>query len=176
MLKNNDVTDKDRNIILIGMPASGKSTIGRLLADRLARPFMDTDDLIEARFGLPLQEIVDQKGRQGFFQAEETAVLSVHCQSHVIATGGSVVYSSQAMDHLKRIGIIVYLELALAELKKRLSNFQSRGILKGPGQSLEDLFLERQTLYTKNAQVKIPCSQKSQGEVIDAIISAVGLA
>jgi shikimate kinase len=175
MLNKYPLTDQAQNIILTGMPGVGKSTIARLLSIRLKRPFLDTDDLIEARLGLSLQKVIDVNGRHGFYRAEEAAVLSVNCRSHVIATGGSVVYSPQAMAHLKKIGFIVYLEIGLAELKKRLTNFQSRGILKSPGQSLEDLFQERQIMYLKSAQLKIPCSRKNEHSVVDAIISALGL-
>jgi shikimate kinase len=173
MLVNIEKIDHKQNIVLIGMPGVGKTTLGKRLAACLKRLFLDTDDVIESRQGRSLQEIIELRGRRGFYRAEEEAVLSVDCRSHVIATGGSVVYSPMAIDHLKQLGIIVYLDISLSELKKRLTNFDSRGILKSPGQSLDDLFDERRPLYLNSAQLKVSCSRKSQQEVIRAIITGL---
>ena len=145
-----------RNIVLIGMPACGKSTIGVLLAKSLGFTFTDTDLIIQQREGRLLQEIIDSDGLDAFCIAEERAILSVTAGSDtVIATGGSVVYGAKAMEHYRRIGSVVYLSLPFEELARRLHDIRGRGVALRDGQTLYDLYQERAPLYEKYADVTI---------------------
>lgn len=139
-----------KNLILIGMPGAGKSTIGRLAADMLQMTFIDTDDLIESRTGLKLSEIIAAKGLDEFLKIEEQTILSLNFDRHVIATGGSVVYSDDAMSHLKSIGGVCRLDISLAELESRIGGaLEKRGVAGAVNKSLGDLYDERLPLYKK---------------------------
>jgi shikimate kinase len=144
-----------RHIILIGMPGSGKSSLGRCLAARLGLRFVDTDHLIEAGEGLPLGEILKDRGLLGFIRLEARCVQDIAMDGPpmVIATGGSVVYSERAMGHLKSAGWVVFLDLTLAELHRRLGDLAARGVVIGREKSLADLFVERRPLYLKHADL-----------------------
>ena len=144
------------NLILIGMPASGKSTAGVVLAKLLGYRFLDTDLLIQNREGSRLPEILADRGVDGFLAAEEAACLSIQAEHCVIATGGSVVYSEAAMAHLKSLGCVVYLEVELETLTGRLRDIQSRGVVLRPGQTLAELYRERVILYEKYADLVVP--------------------
>jgi shikimate kinase len=157
------------NVILIGMPGVGKSTIGVLLAKALKMPFLDTDLLIQQNEGKYLQEIIDSSGIDSFLRLEEAVVLSLETDKHVIATGGSVIYSPASMEHLKSIGTVFYLRLKLSKLKGRLRKAEKRGIVMKQGQSLFDLFRERAPLYEKYADIVIDCSHKH----IDTIVNEI---
>lgn len=157
------------NIILIGMPGSGKSTVGVILAKLLAKRFMDTDILIQNRAKMSLQDIIDNKGHLALREIEEQVLLSIRCKNHVIATGGSAAYSDPAMVHLKDDGITVFLEADLGVLKARIHNYETRGLAKRPDQSFKDLFDERKALYNKYASITINCSSLTQDQVADAI-------
>ena len=143
------------NIILIGMPASGKSTVGVILAKLLGFSFLDTDLLIQGREGRRLREIIADKGVDGFLADEEAACLSVQADRCVIATGGSVVYSEAAIAHLKALGSIVYLEADYETISGRLKDIQGRGVVLRPGQTLADLYEERVRLYEKYADLVV---------------------
>lgn len=141
--------EHDCCITLIGMPGAGKSTIGRQLAKKLDCAFVDTDYLIESLYARRLQEITNILGVEEFRNVECRVICSLRAQRCVIATGGSVVYREEAMQHLQRMGKIVHLHLPLAEVIKRVEQFPDRGISFGPGQSLAHLYEERQELYNK---------------------------
>ena len=143
------------NLILIGMPASGKSTAGVVLAKLLGYSFLDTDLLIQGREGSRLHEIIEDRGIDGFLAAEEAACLSVQAERCVIATGGSVVYSEAAMAHLKSLGCVVYLEVELETLTGRLKDIRGRGVVLRPGQTLAELYAERVMLYEKYADLTV---------------------
>jgi shikimate kinase len=164
---------KDLNIVLIGMPAVGKSTIGVLLAKATSRDFIDTDVFIQAREGLSLQEIIDREGLEEFCRIEARHVLSLACRRKVMATGGSVVYSSAAMKHLGACGAIVHLTLDLPAIKKRLTNLDSRGVVMAPGKTLELLYKERMPLYRQYADFTVNCRGKTHEEIVGEIIRAV---
>jgi len=167
MLKN------PSNIVLIGMPGSGKSTVGIILAKLASRNFVDTDILIQISQGRTLQDIVDTEGYMVLREIEERILLKLDCFNYVIATGGSAVYSHEAMTHLKSNGVVVFLNVELPVLELRVHNFASRGLAKRPDQSLEDLFEERFVLYAKYADVTIKCKDFTQEEVCREIISSI---
>ena len=144
-----------KNIVLIGMPASGKSTVGVILAKVLGMDFADTDLLIQNETGRKLPEIIEEDGLEGFLKIEEGVCSSIDVQNTVIATGGSVVYGEQAMQHLKDIGSIIYLEIDYETLEQRLHHMKQRGVVLKPGQTKRELYDERVQLYKKYADVVI---------------------
>ena len=162
------------NIILIGMPGSGKSTVGVILAKMMTRPYLDSDILIQLVEKRSLQDIVDADGHMALRHIEENVLLDISCNNHIIATGGSAAYSDKAMTHLKGNGIFVFLDADLETLKSRISNYETRGLAKRPDQSFEDLFRERLELYRKYADIIITSKGKNQEEVCDEIINALG--
>ena len=145
------------NITLIGMPGSGKSTVGVLLAKALGYDFLDTDLLIQQREGLLLQDILDRRGLEAFLDAEEGAVRSVSCRRTVIAPGGSAVCREGAIGHLKALGPVVYLQVPMDELSRRITNLSTRGIAMEPGQTLADVMAYRAPLYRKYADLVVDC-------------------
>jgi len=153
------------------MPGVGKTTTGRLLAERLGYAFLDTDVTIETHEGRRLQEIIDTDGLEAFSRIEERAILAVSVQAHVIATGGSVVYSEKAMQHLKSGAVVCHLDADPKCLQARIDNMDSRGIAMAPGQSLAMLYTERRRLYRKYADVSIDCSDLSPHKVVQRILS-----
>ncbi|MCR5431740.1 MAG: shikimate kinase [Lachnospiraceae bacterium] len=146
---------KNGNVILIGMPASGKSTVGVILAKVLGMNFIDTDIVIQHREGTKLNLIIDKKGIDAFMKCEEEAILATNVSNTVISTGGSAVYSAAAMEHLKRDAVVVYLKVGLRELKRRLGNFKERGIVIKPGETLEGMYKARSVLYEKYADITV---------------------
>lgn len=159
-----------QNIILIGMPAVGKSTIGVLLAKALGFSFIDTDLIIQQDTGQLLQDIIDKDGLDAFCAAEEHAICSVTAERNsVIATGGSAVYSRKAMLHLKKHGVVYYLRISTGELKKRLSNIKTRGIAMHPGETIEDVFTQRAELYAEYADCTVECEGKSAEDTVAEI-------
>ncbi|MDO8842622.1 shikimate kinase [Methanocalculus sp.] len=160
-----------RNIILIGMPGAGKSTVGVLLAKALGMQFIDCDILIQQQTGRKLQEILDTDGPDAFRQIEEEAILSLHPRHCVIATGGSVVWSRAAMEHLKSLGLVVYLEISYPEMEKRIRNITTRGIVLMPGQTLRGMYESRVPLYEQYADYTIPCSGEDPESVVGSIIT-----
>lgn len=161
------------NIILIGMPGAGKSTIGVLLAKALSWDFVDTDLVIQAAEGARLQEIIDSRGLSAFRSVEEAHVLRLDADNTVISTGGSVPYSEKAMAHLKAKGIVVYLETTLDVLEKRIANMDSRGIARAPGQSFAKLYEERAPLYERYADITIVCGDKGHERIVQSILDVV---
>lgn len=160
-----------RNIVLIGMPAVGKSTIGVLLAKSLGFSFIDTDIIIQQQTGRLLQEIIDADGLDAFCEAEEKAICSVGIEGGaVIATGGSAVYSRKAMLHLKEHGDVYYLSLPTDEISKRLKNIKTRGIAMRPGDTLEDVFKRRCELYNEFADKIIECHGKQAEQTVEEIV------
>ena len=167
--------DRDTNIVLIGMPGAGKSTLGVLLAKELSRSFLDTDIYIQAQEDLPLQSILDEQGVDGFLRIEEYHILSLRLKGHVIATGGSVVYSPRAMGHLKSSGIVVLLDLSLPLLTERIRDMDSRGIAMAPGQDLATLYRERRPLYDRYADIRVLCDRRGHEAVLREILSRLAL-
>lgn len=143
------------NIVLIGMPGVGKSTVGVILAKVLGYQFLDADLLIQQQEGKLLKDIIAEVGTDGFIQVENRVNAGIECSNTIIATGGSVVYGQEAMAHLKEIGTVVYLEVPFSVLEKRLSDIKGRGVVLRNGQTLYDLFMERTPLYEKYADLRI---------------------
>ncbi|MGI5894689.1 MAG: shikimate kinase [Candidatus Merdivicinus sp.] len=162
-----------KNLVLIGMPGCGKSTVGVILAKAMGIEFLDTDLVIQKRENALLQQILNNRGLDAFLDAEEAAVCSVNCTDTVIATGGSVIYREKAMTHLKTDGIILYLQLEYPEIIARLSNITTRGIALPAGKTMEDLYRERIPLYEKYADLTIHCTGKSVEQTVEAIINAI---
>lgn len=161
------------NITLIGMPGAGKSTVGIILAKNLGMGFIDTDVLIQTRARKTLQQIMDTCGHLGLRAVEEREILDLRVAHHVIATGGSAAYSPAAMDHLGRISTIVFLQAGFDEIKRRIHNFETRGIAKDKNQSFEALFNERQVLYRQYAEVTIDCNRLDQEQAVLQIAAAL---
>ena len=148
------------NIVLIGMPGAGKSTVGVVLAKRLGLSFLDSDLVIQEREGCILHEIIEKEGLDGFNEIENQVNAS-------IATGGSAVYGKEAMQHLHEIGAVFYLKLSYEELKNRLGDLSERGVSIRKGQTLLDLYEERKPLYEKYADYVVDCEGKSIREVVE---------
>lgn len=163
-----------KNIILIGMPACGKSTVGVLLAKTLAAGFVDTDLILQRQRKNTLQKLIDRYGLDRFRDFEDEALLAVtETEDVVVATGGSAIFCDRGMRYLKQNGVCVYLELPLNELQKRLSNIKTRGIACRRGESLSDIFAERSPFYEKYADVRIDCSALTAEETVDKIIKMI---
>jgi len=161
------------NIVLIGMPGAGKSTVGVILAKSLGMQFVDTDILIQERSGRMLQEILDLDGPDAFKRIEEETILSLRPHHAVIATGGSVVCSEAAMAHLKSAGVVVYLEISYEEMEARLKNITTRGIVLLPDQSLRGMYDERIPLYERYADLTIACSGEDLESVVGNVIEVL---
>ncbi len=161
------------NIVLIGMPGVGKSTVGVILAKILGYQFIDTDLLIQKREGKLLRETIAEKGLEGFLEVENQVNSQLTAKNSVIATGGSVVYGREAMEHLREIGTVVYLKLDYRKLKYRLGNIRNRGVVIKEGQRLSDLYNERVPLYEKYSDVVIDengCNiEKTVNKIIESI-------
>jgi len=161
------------NIILIGMPGAGKSTGGVLLARELGLDFTDTDLLIQRREGMSLQELIDTQGHQALRRIEAEVLRQVSLSGHVIATGGSAVYSEPAMTALRSTGAIVHLHVDLPVIRSRVTDFDTRGIARAAGQSIEDLYREREALYRQHADVAVDVSATDQAGAVTAVVAAL---
>jgi len=160
------------NITLIGMPGAGKSTIGIILAKNLGMGFIDTDVLIQINQQKTLQQIIDETDHLNLRNIEEQEVLKLNVVNHVIATGGSVVYSEAAMTHLQRLSHIVFIDVDFTELTRRIHNFETRGIAKRADQTFEELFEERRALYRRYADFTVDGNAMDQ-EDLAAHIAAI---
>ena len=161
------------NIVLIGMPAVGKSTIGVLLAKTLILSFTDTDLLIQEKYKKSLCDIINDNGTKAFLNIEEDVILNADFKNSVIATGGSAVYGENAMKKLKASGKVIYLDLSLEEIRKRIGDIKSRGVVLTKGTTLEDIFNDRKALYEKYADIKIDCNNLTAEECVEKIISVL---
>lgn len=162
-----------KNIVIIGMPGAGKSTMGVILAKALGRKFIDTDILIQEKTGMLLQEILDKQGTDAFLRIEQKVVLSLRARDTVIATGGSVVFSRQAMEHLKKNGIVIYLEITFGEMERRLKNITTRGIVLHEGESLREMYDWRAPLYEKYADITVECTEENFEDCVGYVIGVL---
>lgn len=161
------------NIIFIGMPAVGKSTIGVVAAKRLGYKFLDTDILIQEREGKLLREIIEEKGTEGFLEIEDAVNAGVDAEHTVISPGGSVIYCKNAMRHYKKIGTVVYLKVSYDTISKRLGNAKNRGVVLREGQSLFDLYQERTALFEQYADITICEDGLSLEETIAEVLKCL---
>lgn len=160
-----------KNIVLIGMPGCGKSTCGVVLAKAIGYDFEDTDLIISKLDGRKLQDIIDTDGVDKFIELEEQVGTNIECSKTVIATGGSMVLSSKAMQHLKSIATIIYLKVPYEVLLKRIHNFKSRGIVFRNGESFEDIYKSRTPLYEKYADITVEFNDADVESVIENIVN-----
>lgn len=161
---------KQGSVVLIGMPGAGKSTLGVLLAKELAKDFVDTDVLIQLREEKTLQEIMNESDYLNLRRIEGEVIAEAHLPNHIIATGGSAVYSEEGMRNLLRFGPAVFLNCSADELRRRIHNYDSRGIAKAPGQTFEALFEERQALYRHYADIVVDCDGKDLQQVLGLVV------
>lgn len=161
-----------KNITLIGMPGSGKSTVGVLLAKTAGMGFVDTDLLIQTASKRLLYKMIEEDGIEAFIKAEEEAISKLVCFNCVIATGGSAVYGEKAMEHLKEISTVVYISVPLQTVKKRLSNIRTRGVVMSKGESIESLYAQRAPLYERYADVTVN-GESTPEETVEKIIEAL---
>lgn len=154
-----------KNVVLIGMPGSGKSTVGVVLAKILGIGFIDSDLVIQQEEKRLLPQIMKEEGIDGFVAIENRVNRSIQVKDRVIATGGSVVYGKEAMEHLREIGIVVYLQWSYEEIEVRLGDLKERGVVLKPGQDLKELYEERCPLYEKYAHITIACEGLSIAEL-----------
>ena len=161
------------NIVLIGMPGSGKSSIGVVLAKALGYRFLDVDLLIQEREGALLQEILDRRGLDYFLDAERDAICSVDCRHTVVAPGGSCICREEAIEHMRRLGTVVYLKLSLPEVEGRIHNLATRGIALSPGQTLADVYDYRTPLYERCAHITVPAGGQTLAGTVEAVRRAL---
>lgn len=168
-----DKVNNRKNIVLIGMTACGKSTIGALIAKELGMTFIDTDLTIQQKYGKPLWQLLEDVGSKQFIIKESKVICSLDCINCCIATGGSAVYSDEAMNFLKQIAVIVYINLSYPNVEKRFADIdiKSRGIVMDNGTTLFDVYNERKILYSKYADYTIEADDKSIEELVAQIIS-----
>ena len=167
--------EQKTNIVLIGMPGVGKSTIGVILAKVLGYSFLDVDLLIQEQEGKLLREIIEEKGTDGFIEVENRVNASIRADRAIIATGGSVVYGKEAMEHLKEIGRVVYLKVSYAILEKRLADRKGRGVVLKKGQTLETLFEERSKLYEQYADIEVSEEGLDVEQTVEKLVEALEL-
>lgn len=159
-----------KSIILIGMPAVGKSTVGVVVAKRLGYEFIDTDLLIQKQENRLLKEIIEDEGIDGFLKIENQVNCDVQAERAVISPGGSVVYCQEAMEHYKKIGVVVYLRASFETINNRIRNAKNRGVVLKEGQTLERLYEERVKLFEKYADITIDEEGKELGEMIELVL------
>lgn len=158
-----------KNVVLIGMPGVGKSTVGVVLAKNMGMAFIDSDLVIQEKYGKKLHELIDEYGIEGFIKIEDEINVSIYPKKSVIATGGSAVYGENAMQHFKEISKIIYLKLSYQSITERLGDLTSRGVVLKEGQTLENLYEERVPLYEKYADKVIDCENKGIREIVNEI-------
>lgn len=161
------------NIILIGMPGAGKSTIGKKLSAELGWNFIDSDDVIKNHTGEPLETTLERDGLESFLDTERDAVLTLNCHKTVISTGGSVILRHESMEYLTSIGTLVYLRLPFCAINQRVKNFESRGIARKDNETLWDIYQQRIPIYEKYCQIKINCNKKPVNRIVNMIIAAL---
>lgn len=166
--------DMKENIVLIGMPGAGKSTIGVILAKALMMDFVDSDLVIQKEEGRPLSRIIEEEGTDAFVETEDRINAGLEAENAVIATGGSAVYGKRAMEHLSQTGTVVYLRISYEQVAKRLGNLKGRGVVMKDGQTLKDIYDERSLLYEKYADVTVDADGLNAGQTLVKVVEALG--
>lgn len=161
-----------KNIVLIGMPGAGKSTVGVLLAKALSYDFMDTDLIIQKKTGKKLYETIKEQGMDEFLVIENDAIKEIDTDKTIIATGGSAIFGKEAMAHLSKIATIVYIKLSCEEILRRVKNIKTRGIAMKAGKTLEDVYYERIPLYEKYADIVVECDNMTIEDSVESIMHA----
>lgn len=159
------------NLIMIGMPSSGKTTVGNLLSEKTEKSFLDTDHVLQDITDLSPKEYVSSYGLDRFLEVQEQTILGIRAENSVIATGGGVIYSEAAMEHLKKNGLVIYLKTDFEVLENRVG--KDRKLARRDGKSLYDVYLERIPLYEKYADLIIDCKEKLSAEIADEIINII---
>ena len=162
-----------KNIVLVGMPAAGKSTVGVVLAKRLGYEFIDTDLLIQKQEKKLLKDIISEVGNEKFLEIENQVNSSLDVERAIVSPGGSVVYCKEAMQHYKNIGTIIYLKVSFEEIQKRVKDFEKRGVVVGKGQSFRDAYEERQSLFETYADYTIEEDGLTLDETIDKVLELI---
>jgi len=161
------------NVVMVGMPGAGKSTIGVLLAKETSFDFLDVDVYIQGQEHRRLQEIIDVEGIGVFKELEEKYLCEIDVNGVVVSTGGSAIYSKKGINSLKKKGLVIFLKINMKTLEERLGDFSTRGVVIAPGQTFEDLFAERNKLYGEAADLIIECDGKTQDELVEEIAKKV---
>lgn len=162
-----------KNIVLIGMPGAGKSTVGVVLAKKAGMKFLDTDLSVQEYMGECLQETIDREGKEAFLRIENIVISGITVENTVIATGGSVVYGKAAMENIRTNGVMVYLQYNYETIEKRLTNLDTRGVAMAPGESLRDVYDDRIPRYEAVADVIVNCEDRTVDEIVREIIRQV---
>jgi shikimate kinase len=158
------------NVVMVGMPGAGKSTIGVLLAKEMSLDFLDVDVYMQGREGRRLQDIIDNEGIEFFSEMEDRYLQEISVMDTIISTGGSAIYAVDGMKHLKRRGVVIFLKINMKTLEERLGDFSTRGVVMRAGQTFEQLFQERNKLYSAEADEVIECDGKNQETLVKEII------
>lgn len=159
------------SLVLIGMPACGKSTVGVLAAKVLGLDFADTDLMLQRREGLHLHEILSLRGASGFLEAEDELLTEMDASHTVVSTGGSAVYHERGMANLKRLGTVVWIDVPFSEIERRLGDISTRGVVLSPGQTLRDLYEERRPLYEKWADRRLEAGREPLETTVAKLVS-----
>lgn len=167
------MTHHAQNIILIGMPGSGKSSVGVVLAKVLGYHFLDVDLLIQRREGALLQQLLDSRGVEAFLDLERDAICSLDCQRTVVAPGGSCICREESIAFMRQLGTVVYLQLSPEEVEARIHNLATRGVALQPGQTLGDLYRVRAPLYERCAHITVPVDDQTLGQTVEAVCAAL---
>lgn len=167
------MTHHPQNIILIGMPGSGKSSVGVVLAKILGYHFLDVDLLIQRREGALLQQLLDSRGVDAFLDLERDVICSLDCQHTVVAPGGSCICREESIAFMRQLGTVVYLQLSPEEVEARIHNLATRGVALQPGQTLADLYRVRAPLYERCAHITVPVNGQTLGQTVEAVCAAL---
>ena len=167
--------DKKNNLILIGMPGVGKSTVGVVLAKKLGYGFVDSDLVIQEKLKRLLHEIIESEGIDGFIQIENQINASLEVKHSIVATGGSAVYGPEAMDHFHNLGTVIYLKLSYESIQNRLGDLKERGVVLRENQTLLDLYNERTPLYEKYADLVMDCEDKMIREIVKELMDQIAV-
>ena len=162
-----------KNLVFIGMPSSGKTTIGKLISELTGMEFLDTDQLITDKTGTTPKEIVIQSGLDAFLETQNNIIKSIELYGYIVSTGGGVIYNDEAMNHLKKTSMVIFLKTDIDLIESRLT--QDRRLARSSGQSFQDIYLERMPLYSKYADIIVDCNNKTPIDIANEVMNIAGL-